>query len=1409
MITVTDTLADAIIDNSQYVTASITARFADNRYNDNIVWSSSSEFFENQILRNSPFVYWRFDDLVFAPTKTGDLSGNGIYGTLTDVAYAESAIQRIYKPMELVSDSFNRANSTDGLGALSSNSKYVWNTDPFTIWGIDTNEAYIVDKDNSSNADDLSFAWIDTNGPDGYIECTIGSGTIPDGFGLVCRYIDRNNYIAWKYTPGVGTHSIRQVVDGTGTTLDFALGTFTNGDVVKFEFVNQEVKIYKNGTLTTVDTVITDDQFLTATNHGMFIEAGVATSVDARWNSIEIDTYDVIDYAGTFNGTSSVVTSTTLPTTIPYTDDITVGMWIKPTDISAQYYYASEWDGIATPTFAILNDGSKLSFFLTDDLGNTNQYDTSPGALQLNEWSFFVATKKDNFVTLYVNGSSVGSYYANYSILNDGTEIAVGANPVGSNYSYGYIDEFFVLKSGLTDRQVEMMYKCGLNTGTFIGAGKHFTADQAINGFTEESISWAVLDGLDEYENCIVSNGTYKVLNSTVAANSEYGWWSRSKSAATLFTDDEIAWFEFDERKGNKLIVSTGYLYGRLQDINYYYRSAGVITSGTASFAEGESIVEIDLGADYDIDGFGIEMVSTWNDSDYGRIFEADLVYDVDITDYIVSFNFTKSRENYDSTLPIGLTASNTLNITLDNTELTFNAFGTNTLAPYIADGTEFFVTLAWQTDAGEESIKVVDSMYADSWDISSSGMTVSVDCRDWSKFIQETTNDIGFMMTNSTVGRAVDKAMKSAGFPARKIIYYDTYYHSLVTDRPMALWRMSDTDGATVSDEGGNFDGTATDISFITQGVQSIVPQYQNAPAYTIDRNNTSISDPDRLPFYSTSFDGTADGSYEIPTTAELDIEGDFTIECVVKFGMTPGVSDPYSFIIGKLSDGAVDGYGITMHYVSADDNRLEFIVGTTGDGGYILNKVYTDAEVLAQPTVHIVARKNGSDVELWVDGVLEDSGILTDPVVDTTTNSLGIGAVYTSLGAAYAWVGTLGPITMWNRPLTDAEIARHYTSYMLEKIYVFNYLFFIDSTPWDGMLEFATADVGIFYLDEDGYFNYEYGNTFHETVFDRHRTSQYTITDEEHIKDGSYNVEVQANRVIVTVNPLITLNTGYDSVWRAQGGESLAVTTLTADCAIDALSIDVTDTENPLWLTAGYLKIDDEIIGYSGKTLTSLTGLTRGLFGTKAATHSNGALVRETRHYEIEYSSKPVVAVKYPFLTAKEFDMQADIDKFVTTPFKAEVIVSANETNAEGDLVILEGKNPVTDIENFFAIAGIPLEPKKSDEKVVKEVREISAGIKRSRPKEITIDNQFIQDKAYASLLAEFILKYFGVKVPIITVEVTGIPQLQLGDLITIEKFEKLGIYNVDWWVIESSMNFDGGLSQTLTLRQYTEGL
>jgi hypothetical protein len=55
-----------------------------------------------------------------------------------------------------------------------------------------------------------------------------------------------------------------------------------------------------------------------------------------------------------------------------------------------------------------------------------------------------------------------------------------------------------------------------------------------------------------------------------------------------------------------------------------------------------------------------------------------------------------------------------------------------------------------------------------------------------------------------------------------------------------------------------------------------------------------------------------------------------------------------------------------------------------------------------------------------------------------------------------------------------------------------------------------------------------------------------------------------------------------------------------------------------------------------------------------------------------------------------------------------------------------------------------------------------------------------------------------------PILDINVISMPRLQLGDRVTISRLEQLGISNKDYWVIESKMDYTGGVKQKLTLRE-----
>jgi hypothetical protein len=83
---------------------------------------------------------------------------------------------------------------------------------------------------------------------------------------------------------------------------------------------------------------------------------------------------------------------------------------------------------------------------------------------------------------------------------------------------------------------------------------------------------------------------------------------------------------------------------------------------------------------------------------------------------------------------------------------------------------------------------------------------------------------------------------------------------------------------------------------------------------------------------------------------------------------------------------------------------------------------------------------------------------------------------------------------------------------------------------------------------------------------------------------------------------------------IWWGQNGR-LPVTAPLLDVSITSSSTSLTLTTNPSIDNAGYIKIDQEWIGYAGKTVaatkTTLLNLTRGLNDTTPASHTNGVSI------------------------------------------------------------------------------------------------------------------------------------------------------------------------------------------------------
>lgn len=136
--------------------------------------------------------------------------------------------------------------------------------------------------------------------------------------------------------------------------------------------------------------------------------------------------------------------------------------------------------------------------------------------------------------------------------------------------------------------------------------------------------------------------------------------------------------------------------------------------------------------------------------------------------------------------------------------------------------------------------------------------------------------------------------------------------------------------------------------------------------------------------------------------------------------------------------------------------------------------------------------------------------------------------------------------------------------------------------------------------------------------------------------------------------------------------------ITTLTAAIPnpSSTAAIQVVDTTG--FIAPGYMKIGNEIIGYTGKTATSFTGITRGVGTSTASSHPIGAGVSQAQW----------VSADTP--TQVKID-ETDLSSGVTLSGVGDVtIVNAGIYNIQFSIQFLNSGNDVDDVAAWFRANG-----------------------------------------------------------------------------------------------------------------------
>jgi hypothetical protein len=649
-------------------------------------------------------------------------------------------------------------------------------------------------------------------------------------------------------------------------------------------------------------------------------------------------------------------------------------------------------------------------------------------------------------------------------------------------------------------------------------------------------------------------------------------------------------------------------------------------------------------------------------------------------------------------------------------------------------------------------------------------------------------------------------------------------YFHWYGTQK--LFWEYSTNGGSSWSD-------VATTSCYLAVAQDSIGRRDTYSSSYGLDHYNhgvyqddispaslsqTSgmISDPESK---STLFDSTSDDhnqhvtipydeSYNAALSTADVYTGEYSVEVLAQFDATIGGKGVYA---GNIDDAHSATKGIGLFYTSSANgvylrDGSQTLTATSSDNATFGSSLWT----------HIVATYDGTTLKYYVNGVLKASATGSGHTSWASQNFLVAKSTDSSSGSSvsYYFDGKFDELAIYNNALSAAEVLENYYVINMKEVPVYDYLWGNSTDIFNLMQEISTADLGMFYFDENNKFNYHHYNRFYESFIDQHASVQQTISDDSFIISGSTPIDLQANKVTVRVtNPTLKAAT-RQGIWRAPSPTTVTIAGLTGNMTNSQTSMSVTTTEGDYpWYQSGYLKVDDEIMQYTSRTTYTFEGLTRGMFGTTAAAHTavvDGLTtkVREVKYFTVRFAQAPSVDVYYPLIAAIDFEDPAliDIDVWEPTPFGAELVLSASTSSAIGDLVYVEGNNAILGLAYFAAISGVPINVQSNSEQVVEQSASNHPSIKKYGIKSIEIANKFITSTTWASTIAEFIRDKFQDVVMVLQIQTAGLPQLQLGDRIKIGTFDNLSISNKEYWVIQIDTAFDGGISQTLTLREAT---
>jgi hypothetical protein len=852
------------------------------------------------------------------------------------------------------------------------------------------------------------------------------------------------------------------------------------------------------------------------------------------------------------------------------------------------------------------------------------------------------------------------------------------------------------------------------------------------------------------------------------------------------------------------------------------------------------------------IKGIKLVVASMHTHYSWFNLIELGARLEVDLSNYLISYSINNSMSDEDFISPIGIVSSNTANVVLSNIDGTFNT--DNVSSPYnglIDANTKFTIDIGVDVSdwggSGYEYTRQA-TMFAESW--SGGEDTVEVSLKDASKYLQE-INPLSELMQDVTIGMAIWRTLDSVGFvdysyvasadaASTQIPFFWTDSDKTVWDNIQEICRTTQT--AIYFDEHGILQIKTRDSAFDTTKAVSWVLDYAQNGDKKPDIVDVSVG---------ATFEANKATIQYQTTNLSQDTAG-----------------NPTSEIVWQPSDTIVLRSSALAHDLLSTDDHLwidskdiaswpyEGIINVRGElikykgkgyryypGSYTGN-VTTDTvfKVLYSTDDKLDAdNKLSGDTNSWRNYFTGYLKVVERGYDDTTAqNHYVTPSIWLTNGAYLGDTG--GTQKLWNGGLklmpadsilrlqsTGKKAASSYW-YTARRGGVFN-----EAPKFIGTrLRFPSSPHGKNYHAGIWFWGNTSSNTMYSVDITTTAATNRTLANEIRVFKRTGGVITQlsgkgvafglttnqwvdvdvtvtsTSRITVSINGVPTLNVIDSSPLTSTGRAGLYVR---GDCVADFEyfymladgGIQETDLDNQSYLdiiNGGYFS------NQYYKDFVSKTRVAKRRRGKKTVTYNQaynqryfeefGQEVHEYRPYEVTFDKFPVL---YSTLYVSN-DQQSVVDEYIHDPFKANFIIA----NASRQNAVLNGEDTLTygtdnAVEQKMLITGRTVQQAEAVDYVVTNDQAVAA----RGEIELTISSKWIQSKAAAVSLGDWIVDNWSEPSDNVEINVFGNPLLQIGDVVSVNYPPKdMDETTHKYWIIGIGNDWDNGLGTNLQLRR-----